>query len=121
MTDQLCQVCGTTILGRRAVAKTCSQVCADRLVYLSKRDDLLQARAVRYRTDPTYRWKIRIHAVAQRLVPVLGPCVECGKPGYERHHDSDARPYDVRVLCRSCHRRHHLANPGAELIERSAS
>lgn len=42
--------------------------------------------------------------LAQRAVPMLERCEECGgTDGLERHHDDYSRPKDVRVLCQTCH------------------
>lgn len=43
-------------------------------------------------------------------------CDDCGWPkdptkkrGHVAHHDNYEKPLDVRVLCRSCHGKHHCA------------
>jgi ribosomal protein S27AE len=41
-------------------------------------------------------------------------CEKCGPPKWSNtiivaHHDDYTKPLDVRWLCGSCHRRHHLA------------
>ncbi len=46
---------------------------------------------------------------AERLFPVIGPCVKCGNRKSERHHKNgntlDNRKSNIAVLCRRCHMR----------------
>jgi len=34
---------------------------------------------------------------------VKKPCMVCGSPGAEAHHEDYGRPLDVQWLCRECH------------------
>ena len=37
-------------------------------------------------------------------------CEACGATrNIDAHHDDYTKPFDVRWLCKSCHKRHHLA------------
>lgn len=65
----------------------------------------------------TRRWKLmnpdkrkaqtKLHnaIVRGRIVP--GPCVECGDPRVDGHHEDYGRPLDVVWLCRKHHRKLH--------------
>jgi hypothetical protein len=41
------------------------------------------------------------------------PCEVCGDPRSDAHHDDYSKPLDVRWLCRSHHRQHHIAQERA--------
>jgi hypothetical protein len=66
------------------------------------------------RGPANHNWKGDVARVASgraraRRAYDLGPCVECGQPGRDRHHlDGDTlnnTPENVRALCRRCHMR----------------
>jgi 5-methylcytosine-specific restriction endonuclease McrA len=70
--------------------------------------------AKRIRTGPQHHaWKGDAISVrsgrdrAQRLYPDIGPCVQCGSNGTERHHLDDNtannHPDNIVALCRRCH------------------
>lgn len=40
------------------------------------------------------------------------PCADCGAPETEGHHDDYAKPLEVVWLCRTHHRRRHIAMKG---------
>jgi len=40
---------------------------------------------------------------------VKGPCVHCGNPKANAHHEDYARPLEVTWLCAPCHAAHHKA------------
>lgn len=46
-------------------------------------------------------------AISQKQL-VKQPCEICGVRGAQAHHDDYAAPLDVRWLCRSHHKQHHL-------------
>lgn len=69
----------------------------------NERDALRQ----RYRTDPEYRLKVRARSRVNMLKRRAGapeePCVLCGAPNAEAHHDTYEKPLDVSWLCKRCH------------------
>lgn len=48
---------------------------------------------------------------AERMYPILGPCIDCGAEKTERHHrdenPANNAPENIAVLCRSCHMKEH--------------
>jgi len=50
------------------------------------------------------------------------PCEECGDPKSEGHHEDYSKPLEVIWLCRTHHRRRHIAEakPSRALIHRKA-
>ena len=48
---------------------------------------------------------------ALRMFPEIGPCVVCGSPRSERHHDDENTlnnsPQNIIPLCRKCHMKRH--------------
>jgi hypothetical protein len=73
--------------------------------------------------------KVRAHNIYQnaryagRVTPAT-MCEACGASGHiHAHHDDYSRPLDVRYLCASCHKRHHLRLAAAArrpAVERAA-
>ena len=48
------------------------------------------------------KWQQR--KAAQRAVPIMTECENCGATEkLSRHHDDYSKPKDVRVLCKDCH------------------
>lgn len=56
-----------------------------------------------------------------------GPCESCGRPSTSHmpshaHHDDYSKPLDVRWLCASCHKQHHLKHgPGLMPAEQATT
>lgn len=75
------------------------------------------------------RSKIANAIYSRRLIRPT-TCEKCGCTCFpDAHHDDYSRPMDVRWLCRSCHKRHHLAirrangsytKPGVKVVAASA-
>jgi hypothetical protein len=73
----------------------------------------------RYRAAKNAREKVRIAILRGRMVRP-SQCEECGTVAYvEGAHEDYARPFDVRWLCRRCHRRWDAAVP--KTLERVSS
>jgi len=64
---------------------------------------------------------IVLRAVRRGLIS-RKPCEECGDPKSEGHHEDYSKPLDVVWLCRTHHRRRHIAEakPSRALIHRKA-
>lgn len=56
-------------------------------------------------------WQATALGMRAGIIPIQQHCDECGsdKP-LVGHHDDYAKPYDVRMLCRSCHGKWHARN-----------
>lgn len=59
------------------------------------------------------RWAVH-NAVVRGELERPDACEQCGHVGRSTrdihgHHDDYSKPLDVRWLCSSCHKRHHLA------------
>lgn len=75
-----------------------------------QRSDVRQKIAEQCRVDrqtPGLREKIRARETARDAIKrgkmTRRPCVECGAPETEAHHEDYSRPLDVTFLCRACH------------------
>lgn len=54
---------------------------------------------------------VRLRVAKARLNGELPrqPCEVCGDPKTDGHHDDYSKPLEIRWLCRSHHRQHHIA------------
>ena len=60
--------------------------------------------------------KNRARYLAYKLVPIGERCEDCGATGrLDRHHEDYAKPLEIQTLCRSCHKKRHLADIGKTL------
>jgi hypothetical protein len=71
----------------------------------------------RVRCCPCSNIRTASHLPAQKIAAkairkgtlIRQPCEVCGAAKTEAHHDDYSRPLDVRWLCKSHHRQHHVA------------
>lgn len=63
----------------------------------------------RKRNPKSYLAHLSVSAALRLVVLVKEPCEVCGEPKAEAHHDDYSKPYDVRWLCRPCHKAHHAS------------
>jgi hypothetical protein len=77
-----------------------------------------EAQASAERASRYSPWRRQAYTIVQsalvRGALKSGPCEVCGNRRAVAHHDDYAKPLDVRWLCRSHHRKHHVKHgPGA--------
>jgi hypothetical protein len=64
-----------------------------------------------YRKNNKEKWQAqdRVHTALENGTLTKEPCEVCGeKHGVDAHHDDYSKPLDVRWLCKSHHRKHHV-------------
>lgn len=115
-----CKACERERAARRRAEQPAS-IAAARARYLERNPDAQREATRRYRQrnpgrnpgtrDPIQR---RAHQAVHRALKrgaLVRPssCEDCGREGApQAHHDDYERPLDVRWLCASCHKLHHL-------------
>lgn len=94
--------------------------------YRNKARERDRARYQRIKDDPAYKERIRIQSIKKRLDHpekqaarlavrmaivrgdlVRAPCVKCGDPDTQGHHEDYSKPLDVVWLCRPHHEERH--------------
>lgn len=102
----VCETCGVPVETRFPRQRFCSETCFNR-------HDEMKQRRRRYQTEHDDR--VSAHRKvnkALRTGDLVRPdvCNRCGQEArLDAHHEDYSRPLDVEWLCRTCHRRHHLA------------
>jgi hypothetical protein len=96
---RICGVCGAKVTGRKN-KRWCSANC-----YVVAKID---AKRIKYQTDPVARQKQLIRARAAYQVRDKEPCRVCGSEHAERHHIRyDNEPGSVEWYCRLHHSQLH--------------
>lgn len=101
-TTKNCQRCGTPFEARDRRAK----LCPGRCVQAHEAEYSRRARASW--TEERRRASVMTGCAIASGKLVRQPCEVCGKRDSVAHHDDYAQPLDIRWLCRSHHKQHHL-------------
>lgn len=76
----------------------------------------IAARMRTYRKNPELRYKNKARWALNKAIAsgkiLREPCELCGEGKAEAHHEDYAKPFDVRWLCRRCHRKEHVKVKG---------
>jgi len=82
-----------------------------------KNTALIRERSTQYRRDPKNREKIKARQKLNNAIRdgwvEREPCENCGEPKTDGHHEDYSKPYDVRWLCRPCHKAEHAQEAAA--------
>lgn len=102
--SKTCVRCGQRFEARDKRARFCPGAC-----YLAHEAEGSRRRRAQW-SDERRRAVVATGCAIQSGKLVRQPCEVCGKTSYvDAHHDDYSRPLDVRWLCRSHHRQHHIA------------
>lgn len=104
----ICHKCGREFQAVTYRARFCPGKC-----FAAHENECNRQRASRYSPERRRAAIVTASALNKRTL-IRQPCEVCGARNVVAHHDDYARPLDVRWLCRSHHRLHHVAHgPGA--------